>query len=79
MPEPTITTTFEAYCEPCAWHGRNRSGNMAALNDYDRHVLTAAHQLERLLATIPSACQCDCHEMVAFDSCSICELMHDNL
>lgn len=42
---------FAAACGPCAWHGPERRSNLTALNDYDRHALTARHALAVLTAT----------------------------
>lgn len=42
--EVPVITTFQAFCDVCLWHGRDRNSNLTALSDYDRHVLTAAHR-----------------------------------
>lgn len=47
-----VVMTFRAVCETCTWEGRERRNNLTALDDYDRHLLTATHNLSVLQATL---------------------------
>lgn len=64
---------FAAYCEPCDWQGRERTSNLAALADFDRHAASHKRQaLVELCADCGHAA--DVHDRRAEDGdCEECE------
>lgn len=56
---------FAAICEPCDWQGREYRDNLAALADWDRHIISARHarrmaRQPRPVRVIPDESGCIC-------------------